>query len=158
MKKISRSVFFIKKILPLVWLFWFCGIFGSIVVNPSGAPAPHPELILLFPIAVGTIAYFSMKATIWKLADEVYDGGSYLLVKRGGEQEIVDFADVKNVSVTALRNPPCVTLRLRTPGGFGDEIAFAPAANGFSFNPFARNRVAEAIIDKVDQANLRRAV
>ena len=48
-------------------------------------------------------------------------------------------------------NPKRITLRLRKPGAFGDEVAFIPQAPVFRLNPFTRNAIAERLIRRVDQ-------
>jgi hypothetical protein len=55
-----------------------------------------------------------------------------------------------NVSISQFTNPRRLSLRLRTPGKFGDEIVFIPKSS-FQLNPFARNPVAEKLIARVDQ-------
>jgi hypothetical protein len=53
-------------------------------------------------------------------------------------------------------NPPRLELRLVKPGRFGTEVVFSPT-RPFSFNPFARNPVAEDLIVRVDRARTKRA-
>jgi hypothetical protein len=62
-----------------------------------------------------------------------------------------------NVNASTYVNPPRITLRLVTPGRFGNEIAFSPIA-GFRLNPFAKNKIAEDLIVRVDRARSKRTV
>ena len=155
MKKISRNIFFIKKIFPIIWL----GLpaFITITAVMGGAASQKNGFFFLAPIIFGCGGYLLMKKMLGDLADEVYDCGSCLLVKNGNEKDEINLSDVMNVSVTTTMNPPRISLRLRKPGKFGDEVSFSPVANRFSFNPFAKNAIAEDLIVRVDQANLRNA-
>ena len=85
------------------------------------------------------------------MADEVWDGGDHLLVKIGDQSEPVPLANIMNVSASTLVNPPRITLRLVSPGRFGQEISFSPLRNSM-FNPFARNAVADDLIERVHRA------
>jgi hypothetical protein len=93
---------------------------------------------------------------IWGLADEVYDGGDYLLVKRGRIEERIALSDIMNVNSSTMVNPPRITLRLARRSKFGDEITFSPV-RPMTLNPFARNAIAEDLIVRVDAARMKRA-
>jgi hypothetical protein len=98
-----------------------------------------------------------MKKLVWDLADEVYDCGDFLLVRKRDEEDRVPLSNVMNVNASTYVNPPRITLRLVTPGRFGNEIAFSPIA-GFRLNPFAKNKIAEDLIVRVDRARSKRTV
>lgn len=91
------------------------------------------------------------------LADEVYDCGDSLLIRNRSKEDTIALSNIMNVSASTYMNPPRVTLRLVTPSKFGSEVAFSPIV-GFTLNPFAKNRVTENLIVRVDQARSRRAV
>jgi hypothetical protein len=97
-----------------------------------------------------------MKKLVWDLMDEVHDCGDSLLIRNGSEEEIIPLSNIMNVSASTNTNPPRITLRLVRPGRFGTDVAFSPQSR-MSFNPFAKNLVAEDLIVRVDQARLRRA-
>lgn len=109
------------------------------------------------PVAMAVIGFMVMKKLVWNLVDEVYDCGEFLLIKNRGEQERVLLSNIMNVSASTMMNPPRITLRLVNPGKFGNEIAFSPTTP-FSFNPFAKNPVAEGLIVRVDRARASRVV
>jgi hypothetical protein len=97
-------------------------------------------------IAVG---FFVMKKLVFDLVDEVWDDGGSLLIKNRGEEERVALSDIKNVSYSPLINPPRVTLSLRRPTVFGDEITFnAP----MRFMPFSASPIIKELIDRIDLA------
>ena len=97
--------------------------------------------------------FFLFRKLIWDIADDVRDGGSFLLVRKGSVEERVSLDNVMNVSMSQFTNPRRVSLRLRKPGMFGDEIVFIPKST-FQLNPFARNPVAEKLMARVDQLRI----
>jgi hypothetical protein len=92
-----------------------------------------------------------MRKLVWDLVDEVYDCGDFLLVRNAGKEDRVALSNIMNLSAATMTNPPRVTLRLSTAGKFGNEIVFSPI-KPISLNPFARNRIFEDLIVRVDQA------
>jgi|SRR5712664_220925 len=148
----SKYMFWNKKLFPILW-FGFLLVIVSIGLM-SGVAGKDP-MFLLVPCVMAIFGFFVMKKLVWDLADEVYDGGDFLLVKNRGEEERVALSNIMNVSASTNTNPPRITLRLVKPGKFGAEVAFSPASN-FSFNPFAKNKVAEDLIVRVDAARAKR--
>jgi hypothetical protein len=149
MKKISGgSTFYYKRILPVV-LF---GIPLFIVYATFSAAHGPPPLLGLLPLLVLMPAfYLVLRKVVWDLADEVWDGGDHLVVKMGSDSETVALSNIMNVSASTLVNPPRITLRLVNPGRFGREISFSPPRNSL-FKPFARNAVADDLIERVHRA------
>lgn len=150
MKKISSgSTFMIKKVFPVFW-------FGFIVVFlltslTARMPAPEELIFFLVPCLMGIFGFFLFRKLLWDLADEVHDHGDYLVVRRGSETETIRIDNIMNVSASTNINPPRITLRLATPGRFGNEISFSPI-KPFSLNMFAKNPIAEDLIVRVDAA------
>ncbi|MGH8091511.1 MAG: hypothetical protein ACREO6_08675 [Rudaea sp.] len=152
----SKQTFFIKRLFPILWL----GLVGLGVAMPFLVPpkprnpavhAPPPEIFMIVPAMMLGIGVLLFRKLIWDLADEVEDFGDYLRVRRGNIEERVKLADVMNVSMSQFTNPKRITLRLRKPGAFGDEVVFIPQAPVFRLNPFTRNAIAERLIQRVDQ-------
>jgi hypothetical protein len=117
-------------------------------------------MFLLVPCVLAPFGYVLMKKLVWDLVDEVYDGGDFLLVKNGVKEHQVPLTDVMNVSSSVAVNPPRVTLRLRGAsaiGPLGSEFSFSPTRT-FTLNPFAKNRVAEDLIVRVEKARYTRAI
>jgi hypothetical protein len=149
MKKISgRSTFYYKRVLP-VMLFGLPVFF--LYVTFSVPHGPPPLLGLLPMLVLVPIFYLMLRKLVWDLADEVWDGGDHLVVKIGTDSETVPLSNIMNVSASTLVNPPRITLRLVNPGRFGQEISFSPPRNSI-FNPFARNAVADDLIERVHLA------
>jgi hypothetical protein len=149
MKKISGgSTFYYKRVLP-VMLF---GLPVFLLYVTFSAPHGPPPLLGLLPMLVLVpIFYLMLRKLVWDLADEVWDGGDHLVVKIGADSETVPLANIMNVSASTLVNPPRITLRLVNPGRFGQEISFSPPRNSI-FSPFARNAVADDLIERVHRA------
>lgn len=150
----SRSTFFSKKVLPFVW-FGFLALF-MVGALASGSFRKDP-IIPVIPCALAILGFFVMRKLVWDLVDEVYDCGDFLVIKNRGEEESVALSNIMNVSASPNMNPPRITLRLVERGKFGTEIAFSPV-HGMTLNPFARNKVAEDLIVRVDRARSKRVV
>jgi hypothetical protein len=148
----SRQTFFMKRILPFLWI----GIIAMpVVIMIAVGDISKAPLVMAMPVILLIVGFVVFRHLIWDLADEVYDGGDYLLVKARGKEERIPLSNIMNVSATTMVNPPRVTLRLVKPGAFGKEVAFAPM-KPFTLNAFARNAIAEDLIERVDKARLQR--
>lgn len=150
----SAQTFWSKKILPALWLG---AVALFIVMNALPAFSDHAANAVPFmfaPLLMLAFGFFLFRKLIWNLADEVQDADSYLLVRKGSIEQRVPLTNIMNVSVSQFTNPKRVTLRLRAPCEFGDEIAFIPKMPVLQWNPFARNAVAEDLLRRVDQARM----
>jgi hypothetical protein len=148
----SGQTFFIKRIFPVVWLGFVLLVSSSVI----GAMIHHQKSInpafFVWMLLMSVIPFVFFRKLLWNLADEVRDGGTFLVVRKGSVEDRVQLANVVNVNMSQFTNPKRLTLRLRTPGKFGDEIAFVPKSPVFQFNAFARNAIAESLIQRVDRA------
>lgn len=152
MNKISSDwTFFYKKVFPVFW-FGFLALFVAIGLGQ----ASKDPMVLIVPLVMALFGFFLMKALVWGLVDEVVDGGTVLLVRKGDEEDSVPLANIMNVSATMNSRPPRVTLRLIRPGKFGSEVSFMPVTP-FTLNPFAKNQVVEDLILRVHQARSKHA-
>ncbi|HEY2346494.1 MAG TPA: hypothetical protein VGH80_11495 [Xanthomonadaceae bacterium] len=149
MNVISTSTFFFKKAFPILWVGIIVVVSGSAVAAGALSKAPF---FLIGPVFMLVVGYFVFRKFVWDLADEVKDGGDFLVVRRGDIEDRVQLSNVMNVSMTQFTNPPRLTLRLRTPGKFGDEIVFIPKLPALRINRFARNEIAEDLIKRIDRA------
>jgi hypothetical protein len=145
----SRMTFFNKWVFPAIW-FGFPIIFIAIALVSSAGPNTAPPLpFFVGPAIMIAVGFFVMKKLVFDLVDEVWDDGGSLLIKNRGEEERVALSDIKNVSYSPLINPPRVTLSLRRPTVFGDEITFnAP----MRFMPFSASPIIKELIDRIDLA------
>jgi hypothetical protein len=150
----SRNTFFLKRILPLLFL----GVLALGVLLPllsahaSGRPVPYP--VLAMPVVMGVIFFVVFKRLVFDLADEVIDEGEALRVRFGQDEERLPLANIMNVSYAGLSNPRRVTLTLRQPGRYGSEITFSPQltlADSFARPP----ALVRDLIERVDAARRR---
>ena len=148
----SKYILFFKRGFPLLWLGFLAFFVVAVLLN--GAYEKDP-MFLVVPCLMAVIGFIVMKKLIWDLVDEVYDCGDSLLIKNRGEEDRVLLSNIMNVSASTNMNPPRITLRLVNAGKFGPEISFSPAAP-FTFNPFAKNPVAEDLMVRVDRARTKR--
>jgi hypothetical protein len=150
----SRWTFFYKFIFPLIW-FGFIIVFlivAVVVPTRSGQALPIPALIV--PIIMGVIGYSLMKKMIFNLADEVWDDGNALVVKKSGQEEHIALSDIKNVNYSTMTSPPRVVLSLRRPSVFGDQVAFCAPIR---FIPFSTSPLIDDLIERIDAARQKRA-
>jgi hypothetical protein len=146
MKRISsRQTWFIKRLVPV---FWLAGIAALAAVYLTGAA--RDVAFLLVPAFMAVLGVYLYRQLFWPLADSVDDAGDTLIVRRGEVEERVRLDNVMNVAQRPV-NPPQVSLRLRVPGRFGDEIVFL-SASGRRFGLFARDPVVEDLLVRVDRA------
>lgn len=149
----SKQTFFTKRVFPALWLGGVALFMVSgAVSNASRTSSPGNIGFLLVPALMLIFGFLFFRKLLWTLADQVQDGGSYLLVRRGSIEKRIPLGDIFNVSMSQFSNPKRVTLRLRTPCEWGDEIAFIPKMPSLGLNPFARSSVAEDLMWRVDQA------
>lgn len=152
MKRISRRTLYLKRLLPAAMIAIACLPIVLIYLE-TGRFQPETILPAAFVVLILAIIY---PLLIRDLADEVYDGGDYLLVKRGRIEDRIALSDVMNVNSSMMVNPPRITLRLAKPSKFGDEVVFSPLRPP-SLNPFARNAIADDLVVRVDTARVKRA-
>jgi hypothetical protein len=149
MKKISSNqTFFMKRVFPVIWFCVIAMIFATAFMQ--GAAVRNPEVLVL-PVVMLLTGFFIYRKAIWDLADEVHDGGDFLKVRKGSEEDTIPLANIMNVSAATQMNPPRITLTLIKPCRFGNEVVFSPV-KPFSFNVFAKNPTAEELIVRVDAA------
>lgn len=137
-------------------MVWF-GFLAFFVVTAGGLTLfggpdywrPEAIMFLVVPALMAFFGFGFFKKLIWDLADEVFDGGSFLLVRRSGVEEKIELRNIINVSASTLAAPQRITLLLRNPSSLGKEVSFSPP---MPMIPFARNSIADELIDRVDKA------
>lgn len=143
--------FFHKRIFPLIWFgaLGFMLIAGVVTTffKAHGPPLP----VLLVPLIMSVFGFVLFKKLLFDLADEVYDCGDFLLVKKGHQEAQIPLSNIKNVSYSVMVNPPRVTLSLREPCSLGHEVVFSPPVK-FTFVPFARSQLMDELIDRIDKS------
>jgi hypothetical protein len=155
MRRISSQwTFFYKFIFPIVWVGFIIIFLAVAVFAPtrSGQGLPIPALIV--PIVMLVIGFTIMKKFIFDLADEVWDDGAALVVKKSGQEERIALSDIKNVNYSTMSSPPRVVLSLRRPSVFGDQVAFCAPIR---FVPFATSPLIDDLINRIDVARQKQA-
>lgn len=141
----SGQTWFMKRVFPLLW---FGVVLAVAAVTVFGGKRVDPVLVAV-PAVLLVLGVVLLRKRVWPLADEVRDGGSYLLVRRADVEQRVELSDVVNIEFSRASNPPHIRLRLRQPGRLGREIMFMPKAPVFQLNPFAPNPTAQRLIERV---------
>jgi hypothetical protein len=150
MRRISAPYTSSIKIGPYVFfglLFW---LFAMLLM--VGAYETSPILLVM----VGMMAVYgvcSIYSSRRDCADEVFDCGDHLLVRKSGEEYTVPFSNIINVNFS--KNPQNIsaqiTLKLASPGKFGTEISFAPPPKIYlGFPP--RSEIAEDLLIRAEKA------
>jgi hypothetical protein len=144
----SKLTFANKRIFPILWFGSFAFVGGKLLVERT---IPD-QTIALLPLAIMAVfGFIVMRFFVWDLADAVYDCGDHLLVRKGNREARIPLGDVMNVNSTTMSNPSRVTLRLVRPCPLGSIIVFSPKANR-TLNPFAKNAVAENLLERAYSA------
>jgi hypothetical protein len=152
----SKMTFFYKRVFPAIW-FGFLTLLFLVSAVPlffggvQSHPPPYPLLVV--PLIMIGFGYFVMKKLVFNLVDEVWEDGDSLVVKNRDQEDHIALSDIKNVNYAPLINPPRVTLSVRRPTTFGEQIAFMPPMR---FVPFSTSPIIEDLIERVDQARQRR--
>jgi hypothetical protein len=145
----SKATFFNKRVFPAVW-FGFLALFFAF---PFFAGQRHnsapPVPFLFFPVIMAVVGFFVMKKLVFNLVDEVWDDGDSLLIKNGGQEQRIPLGDIKNVSYSPYMNPPRVTLWVRRPTVFGDQITFGAPIR---LIPFSTSPTIDDLINRIDAA------
>lgn len=150
MTKISSSnTFIVKRLFPILW-FGFIGVFLVAAVATGFFKEAPP--VLMAPIVMAVFGFFLFRLLVWNLADEVYDAGDDLLIKKGGQEDRIPLSNIMNIGYSKL-NQQQVTLRFVAPTKFGMEVSFMPVIQIFS--PF-KNKMIEDLITRVYAARPKR--
>jgi hypothetical protein len=152
MRRISSGgTWFSKWIIPIIFLGLFAVFLSkSIFDHPLSNWAGLQSLLTL--IVVMVIFFFIWKKSIFDLVDEVWEDDDTLIVKNRGQQQRIDLADIKNINYNQSSKSPRVTLSLRRPTIFGDQISFVPIGPMLG----GPSPVINELIDRVDAAHQER--
>jgi hypothetical protein len=144
----SKSTFFYKRIFPLLWF----GIIASCVFTGLLAGRrTHVQTIpfLVVPVMMAIVGYVLFRKLLFDLVDQVWDDEDALIVKNAGVEERVALDNIMNIGFSTMTNPERVTLTLREPGRFGNEITFSPPRR---FLTLSRSPIINELIERVDRA------
>lgn len=123
---------FMKRISSTLVLWWYKGIglwvLGAIALSAAGYASylvlrgqlSLTWLLALLLLTACGIAY--VRKFVLPLADEVFDDGNTLLVRRGGDSVRIPLGDIGTVEYSLIFDPPRVVLHTNTAG----KVAFMP--------------------------------
>lgn len=148
----SGRTWFYKRVFPVFWL----GGLALFAIGAGSTSGFRQPFYFIAPILIAAFGIYFMKKAVWPLLDDVLQGDDYLVIRKGIDDERISLSDVVNVNYKPGK-PALITLRLRQPGRFGDEITFMTVSQ-YSLNPFAKNPIAEALIAEVDRARSARPI
>jgi len=143
----SRATFLNKRVVPAIWFGLSLAPMAVLFVWPEKHFSPVPFLFM--PLVAIAIGYFALKKRLFDLADEVWDAGDALLIRKGGNEQRIPISEIMNVSYAELRSPPRVTLSLRTPSVFGEHISFCAPIR---IVPLSRSPIIVELIERVRAA------
>jgi nitrate/nitrite transporter NarK len=148
-----------KKVFPILRVLFVLSSFliglAMVVSGPTIIMLPFLVVIALVFILMAKIR--KSRTSVWEVAaDEVLDGGDFLMVRRDGVEECVPLSKIFDVTLSQRSNPLYITLRLVDPGKFGGEIVFLPAMPMLTIDAFGRSRVAENLIARVGRERSQR--
>ena len=150
----SRATFFAKRVFPIIW-FGLVILFGGVVlVNAARGRTDDTLLLLVFMPVMLVMGWFVMRRLVFLLADEVWDAGDTLIVRKGGREVRIPLCDIVNVNYSHASNPAHITLQLRNESQLGAEICFLPP--GGRLNPYAPPPLAKQLIARIDAARRQR--
>jgi hypothetical protein len=151
MRRLSSGLTFVYKWVFPAMLFAILTAFAAIAVTASHGSQDHFSRMtfIAVPILMAGFGYFVFRKLVFDLVDEVVDEGDSLVVKNRGKRDRIALSDITNVSYTTMINPPRVTLSLRRPSVFGDEVTFCAP---FRWMPFAAHPAINALIERIDAA------
>jgi len=147
-RKISSSPLFYKRMLPIIF---GCVAFFMLMDAFSETSAKKPvdyELVLIPAIMlVGVLSGWWIAYA--GLADEVWDHGKELVVRRGDTTVHIPLTDMGKVSYSTISKDPCVTIKLNKPGVLGDKISFVAMSTLFASD---KAMIAESLIYRIAEA------
>jgi len=112
---------------------------------------PLPTVIALCVLSA-FFGYFLWRMPIHRLADLVIDCDDHLVVRRRWTQEIIPMANVAAVQVSTGLGIHRISIRLRIPTRFGQQIEFLPQASLWS-SLSAVQQVASDLANRANQTN-----
>jgi len=97
----------------------------------------------------GAAGFASWWFLVRDFADEVFDCGDHLLVRRGEVEEKVPLTNILRVSESPFGESLRIVVHLMVPGRLGRFIAFMPPSLGWQINPFAKNPVVKDLSARI---------
>ncbi|MEH6420234.1 hypothetical protein [Pseudomonas sp. CGJS7] len=125
----SGNTFGMKRFLPTIF-FATC----AVMLLVGAVARPFDFALVVAPLIAAVLGALVLAATVSDLADEVFDDGDSLLVRKGDVTQRVMLADVVEVRLSKMSNPTRLTLKLRRADKFDGAVVFIPAREAWSLN------------------------
>lgn len=107
-------------------------------------------LVVAVPCVMAAMIFVYFKCVIGAMADEVFDCGDTLLVKRGTVECQVRIADIKSLADKTHGKEYRIVLKLRRPCPVGSKVAFAPILTGPNF--FKAHPIAKDLRSRIEES------
>ncbi len=149
----SRSTFFYKRVFPIL-LLAYAAIFPIVGLVFGLAQQGLMEflfIVVLAPVFTIVPGYLILNWFIFDLADEVWDDGEELVVRKSDREVRVPLAECINVNYERFVNPSRVTIMLRQSTEIGATVSFIPPQH---MNPFKMPPLVAPLIHRIDAARL----
>jgi hypothetical protein len=148
MTKISSS----PRSLYKAVLFGYCGVLLLVIISGLLAGGLNDPGLLLFIfcwVVFGAIAGVLIFVMTRNLANEVFDGGEFLLVRFRNQEDRIPLSNIYDVGGISGRIPR-ISLMLDSPCRFGAEVSFIPNA---TWTPQSvMDRIAEDLLVRAEKA------
>jgi len=145
----AKGTSFAKRLVPTVW---FGGVAVWVVLGLVVAFGNRQWHIAMIAVGMGTVmslgGYYIARTFLFDLVDEVLDDGNELVVRKNGQEDRIPVINIVNVNYERWINPQRITLTLREPCLFGDEVTFAPPPRSFS----RRSPIPDELIKRIEDA------
>lgn len=122
MRRLSSSLVLRWYKGPGLWLLGAAAVFALLVVVFLVWRGQLAPVWLLVPLLLAAIGAGYIGKFVLPLADEVFDDGEALVVRRGGRSTRIPLREINKVAYSLVFDPPRVVLHTRAAG----EIAFMP--------------------------------
>ncbi len=118
----SPSTFVVKWLLPMIYF----GVVVLVLVYLLNGVSEHwtSLAVLVAPVFFGVVGYLAMRDRNFQLVDEVWLGDGEIVVHNAGQEESIALENLQYIKVAPGGSTRHVTLFLKTPSVFGDEIKF----------------------------------
>jgi hypothetical protein len=145
--RLSAKRMYLAKWLPFV-------VVGGIVAWQwtEEAQKPSPDFVVLAVVTLIVICVVIRQQLrhAWRLADEVLDGGEYLIVKRGKNVVRVELSQISDAAASSMLNATTVFLHLSVQCEFGAMIEFLADSGGNRWKP---SPIASELVSRVEKRN-----
>ncbi|MEY4880487.1 MAG: hypothetical protein RJB62_1956 [Pseudomonadota bacterium] len=145
----SRLTYGYKILFPIGWYIALAAILAVALFTGTGAISLPPAFFVILVLMTG-LSYLIFRGFVFPMADEVWDDGDALVIKRGRTEERIPLSDISHVYYFLLTNPERMTLSFHKPTAFGPRIPFALPLR---WNVFTKSPIAEDLKKRINAAN-----